>query len=225
MGWVAVLWVGTAIHILKMKIQTRKTNMKRIILTALTALAISARASLYTTGSIPDGNPTGVAFTGTYDQATAGFTVSSLIISLNISGGYNGDLYAYLAAPNGTLVMLMNQPGMAVNGFGASGAGMNITLQDVGAANGNIQNETSGSVLSGSCNAAASLSGFNGSVADGTWTLFFADEVSGGGTSTLNSWSLGITAVPEPVNVALGVFGGLFAIAGLIKIRRRKKAA
>jgi hypothetical protein len=41
----------------------------------------------------------------------------------------------------------------------------------------------------------------------------------------LNSWSLGITAVPEPVNVALGVFGGLFAIAGLIKIRRRKKAA
>ena len=151
--------------------------MKKIILTALTALAVCARASLYTTGSIPDGNPTGVTFTGTYDQAAAGFTVSSLTISLNISGGYNGDLYAYLVAPNGTLVLLMNQPGVAVNGFGASGAGMNITLQDVGAANGNIQNETSGSVLSGSYNAAGSLSGFNGSVADGTWTLYFADLV------------------------------------------------
>ena len=34
-----------------------------------------------------------------------------------------------------------------------------------------------------------------------------------------------IVAVPEPVNVALGVFGGLFAIVGLGKIVRRMKAA
>lgn len=199
--------------------------MKRIILTALMALAFSARASLYPTGSIPDGNPNGVAFTGTYDQATVGFTVSSLTISLNISGGYNGDLYAYLVAPNGALVVLLNQPGVAVNGFGASGAGMNITFQDVGAANGNIENVTSGSVLSGSYNAAESLSGFNGSLADGTWTLFFADMASGGGTSTLNSWSLGVTAVPEPVNVALGAFAGLFALTGLVKIVHQRKTA
>ena len=34
-----------------------------------------------------------------------------------------------------------------------------------------------------------------------------------------------IEAVPEPVNVALGVFGGLFAVVGLGKIVRRMKAA
>lgn len=197
--------------------------MKKIILMAWTALAVGAHASLYTTGSIPDGNPTGATFTGTYDQAAAGSTVSSLTISLNISGGYNGDLYSYLVAPNGTLVMLLNQPGVAGNGFGASGAGMNITLQDVGAANGNIQSETSGSVLSSSYNAAGSLSDFNGSAANGTWTLYFADTANGGGTSTLNGWSLDITAVPEPVNVALGVFGGLLLLAGLVKSVRPLK--
>jgi hypothetical protein len=43
-------------------------NMKRIILTAVTAPAVSARASRYTIGSIPAGNPTGATFTGTHDQ-------------------------------------------------------------------------------------------------------------------------------------------------------------
>lgn len=136
--------------------------------------------------------------------------------SNNVVNGWDTD--AYLVSPNGTLVTLMNQPGVGVNGFGASGAGMNITLEDSGAANGSIQNETGGSVLSGTYNAAGSLSGFNDSAADGTWTLFFADLSSGGGTSTLNSWTLGITAVPEPVTLALGGFTVLL-LAGLGLVR------
>ncbi len=184
--------------------------------------AAGARAALFVENfsgastAIPDGNPTGVAFSGTVSDITSGFPVLGLTVSLNISGGYNGDLYAYLVAPNGTRVLLMNQPGVSVNGFGAGGAGMNITLQDGATANGSIQNETGGSVLSGSYNAAGSLVNFNGSVADGTWTLFFADLSSGGGTSTLNSWSLGIVAVPEPVTWALVIFGtfGLLVTLG-----------
>ena len=100
---------------------------------------------------------------------------------LNLSGRCNGSLYEYLVAPNGTMVLLMNQPGVGVNGFGASGVGMNITLQEFGAANGNFQNETSGSVLSGTYNTAGSLANFSWSAADGTWTLFFADLANGGG--------------------------------------------
>ena len=189
-----------------------------LVLLLVLLLVANSRAALYTetfsgvNTPIPDGNPVGVTLNGIVSDVPSGFTVSSLTISLNINGGYNGDLYTYLIAPNGTLVLLMNQPGVGVNGFGASGAGMNITLQDVGAVGGNIQNETSGSVLSGSYNAAGSLSAFNGSVADGTWTLFFADLSSGGGTSTLNSWSLGITAVPEPVTMALAIFLGLVVL-------------
>jgi hypothetical protein len=39
----------------------------------------------------------------------------------------------------------------------------------------------------------------------------FAD-LSAGDTSTLTGFSIGITAVPERVNVALAIFGGLLAV-------------
>lgn len=176
--------------------------------------------------TIVDGNP-GYIIANTMDLTSAGLgsSLSTLTVTLNISGGMNNGLYGYLKAPNGTTVILMNQPGYGVDGYGATGGGMNITLQDVGAVNGNIQSETSGSVLSGSYNAAGSLSGFNGVNPDGAWTLYFADTLAGGGNATLSGWSLGITAVPEPVNVALGAFGGLFAVTGLVKIARYRKTA
>jgi len=196
------------------------------LITVLLA-ATSARAGLYpetfsSGGAIPDGNPVGATFSGTVSDA-AGITVSGLTVGLNISGGYNGNLYAYLVAPNGTLVMLMNQPGVSPgNPFGASGSGMNITLQDGLSDHGSIQSETSSPALSGSYNAEGSLAGYSGSAANGTWELFFADDVNGGGTSTLTSWSLGITAVPEPVNAALGIFGAMVGAIGLgMKFRRR----
>ncbi len=196
---------------------------KQLLLGTMTVLlaVAGARGSLYTetfdsgssVGAIPNGNPVGVTFGGTVSDIPSEQTVGLLTVGLNISGGHNGDLYAYLVAPNGTRVQLMNEPGVSSgNTLGASGAGMNITLQDGMAVNGSIQNETSGSVLNGTYNAAGSLANFNGSAADGTWELFFADEVSGGGTSTLNSWSLGITAVPEPVPMALGIFAGLMGL-------------
>jgi subtilisin-like proprotein convertase family protein len=205
---------------------------KQITLGLLTVLltAASARATLYTEiftpgTAIPDGSPVGTALTGTVSDIPAGATVTGLTVGLNITGGYNGDLYAYLVAPNGAMVVLLNRPGVSVNGFGASGAGMNITLQDGTTDRGTIQNETGASALSGSYNAAGSLAGFNGSLANGTWTLFFADLGSGGGTSTLNSWTLGITAVPEPVNVALGLFGGTLAVMALARYFRATRCS
>jgi hypothetical protein len=52
----------------------------------------------------------------------------------------------------------------------------------------------------------ADFSTFHNLDANGNWTLFFADTVTGGGNPTLTSWSLDITPVPEPVSVALAVF-------------------
>lgn len=60
---------------------------------------------------------------------------------------------------------------------------------------------------------------YNGLNPNGTWTLFIAD-LSGGGQSQLVSWELDITAVPEPVNLALGVFAGVFLVVILAKSRR-----
>jgi hypothetical protein len=145
--------------------------------------------------------------------------ITGLTVGLNMSGGYNGDLYAYLVAPNGTLVVLLNQPGTSV--FGAPGSGFsNFYLNDA-ATDGNTQtaNETAGVQFSGTYQAAGNLVDFNGGGANGTWTLYFADRSNGGGTSTLNGWSLDIEAVPEPVNLALGIFG---LISGIVFLVRRK---
>ena len=167
--------------------------------------------------AIPDGNPVGVSFSETVSGIPGGSTVGGLTVDLTVSGGYNGNLYAYLVAPNGTLVMLLNQPGVTgSNPFGYAGSGLNVTLSDT--ASGNIQTmpETAGSVFSGTYQAAGTLANINGSVADGTWALFFTDMVPGGGQAELTGWSLGITAVPEPVNVALGLFAVmLIALAGI----------
>ena len=183
----------------------------RILLATVMPLiaALSARATLCTetltnvNTPIPDGNPVGVVFSANVSNAPTGWVVGGVTVTLNLTGGYNGDLYAYLVAPNGTLVVLMNQPGAAVDGFGATGAGMDVTLQDGASSHGSIQDETNSAVLTGTYNAAGMLANMNGSSADGPWTLFIGDLVSGGGASVLNSWSLGITAVAEPVTVTL----------------------
>ena len=204
------------------------------MIATLLAAATWAQATLtqsqsFSGGTIPDGSQVGTIFTGTFSQTGFNSPVLGANVSLDITGGYNGDLYAYLVAPNGTMVLLLNQPGVAVNGFGASGAGMNLMLTDATGGNGAIQSVTSGGILSGNYNAAGTLANFNNSgpggvsVANGTWTLFFADLGAGGGTgpSVLNGWSLELTVVPEPVTLALGAFAlMLVSVAGLKWVRR-----
>jgi hypothetical protein len=66
-----------------------------------------------------------------------------------------------------------------------------------------------------------SFSSFNGVNPNGMWTLFFADNAPGS-VSTVNGFSVNVGAVvPEPVNVALGLFaiGGL--VAGWFRMRRK----
>ena len=176
-------------------------------------------------GSIPDGNPVGVLFTGTISSADPVATVSSLTISFNITGGFNGNLYSYLVSPSGTTVTLVDEPGVSqgVNGgFGYGGKGYNVTLSDAGLTSIQTTPETDGVQFGGggSYQATGGLSAFSGSTINGTWSLYFADLVSGGGTSKINSWSLNITEVPEPGISELLSFG-LMGIRGLQLWRRR----
>ena len=101
---------------------------------------------------------------------------------------------------------LMNQPGASVDWFGAESSGMNITLSDTGGSS--IQNVTGGygTTLTGTYQADQTLGTFNNSLANGTWEIYFASQESGGGNAVLNSYTLNIEIIPEPVNVALVIF-------------------
>ena len=68
--------------------------------------------------------------------------------------------------------------------------------------------------------------GFDGLNPNGTWGLVLWDTGTTGFENGLVGWNLDITAVPEPVNVALGVFGVALAAGGGIKwLRRQNKTA
>ncbi len=195
-------------------------------LAALLLASVTAHGALFPSGTlntiIPDANPNGISSTINVSGALP--TIIDVNVTINVSGGFNGDLYAYLSY-NGILVPLLNRVGTSpLNPFGYSTAGFNnITLDDQ-AANGNIHNVPA--PVSGYSyqpdSGSSSLGNFNGANPNGTWTIFFADLASGGGSSpsTLVSWSLDITAVPEPVNVALGIFGGVFLVVIVARSRR-----
>jgi subtilisin-like proprotein convertase family protein len=71
---------------------------------------------------IPDGNPVGAV-----EQFTVGGVGGSVInvtVQLDITGGFNGDLYAYLVDPQGQMAVLLNRSGVdGGNPFGCSARG------------------------------------------------------------------------------------------------------
>jgi hypothetical protein len=211
----------------------RPFDMKKLLLLAFPLLAgpMSALAALHANGggfAIPDGNPNGV-FSSIAVSSEQSF-LTSLSVTLDLSGGYNGDLYAYLSY-NGTLLPLVNRPGISPgNSFGWDGAGMSVTLadsaaQNIHAAGNGFLNGSyrpDGQNLSplssaGSFNAnggTMTLNGtFGGMNPNGVWTLFLADVVSSGNSAVLNTWTLNITSVPEP-NLSVLAFVAFAAACG-----------
>jgi hypothetical protein len=65
--------------------------------------------------------------------------------------------------------------------------------------------------------------GFNGLNPNSTWGLVLWDNSSSGIENALVSWTLDITAVPEPENVALGCFAGVFLVVSLVRSQRVRK--
>lgn len=185
--------------------------------------------------AIPDGNPTGL--TSTANISTLPGTITSISVTLDITGGFNGDLYAYLAGPVGGFSVLLNRTGVTTgNSFGYSDPGFSVTFTDTAAnsihlyqANSPTFNGT-GQLLGTwapdgneidpqsnpslfNANAANDLTSFLGNAANGNWTLFVAD-MSPGGQSTLVNWGMTVVTAPEPqtwVMVAGGI-GLLFVL-------------
>lgn len=219
--------------------------MKKILTVLMGLVALGVPAQTMTTSYtltpnavIPDANPVGI----TEQFAASGLVgaIADIQVTLDITGGFNGNLYAYLAGPQGQSAVLLNRVGVtAVNPFGYSDAGMNITLD--GNAVNNIHNYGSGGPDSYSLNGttwaadgrnidplsagsvfdaaatSANLSVFQNSEGNGGWTLFIASLSTGGSPATLNSAELSILTVPEPQTWT--VLAGGAALLGWLRRR------
>lgn len=188
--------------------------------------------------TIPDGQAAGVSDPRTLASAIA--QVSSVKVTLDITGDFNGDLYAYLRHDTG-LSVLLNRPGRSTGTpSGYADSGFSVTF-DASAPNGdihsyrNVLTPSAGSPLTGTWQPdgravdpalsfdtsprTAGLEVFNGMNAHGTWTLFLAD-LQTGGTSAVTGWGMELSGVPEPSHSVLAV--GLALLTGAVLMRRRR---
>jgi subtilisin-like proprotein convertase family protein len=204
-------------------------------------VSLSAQAALYTysfTGinaTIPDTDSSGYVNSQTISEGTQGnylggnLSVADVVVRLDVSGGWNGDLYAYLrhetVGGTGFAVLLDrvgttagNPLGSGLNGFGSDGDRSPFRLTDSasysdvhGGSSPTYAGQLTGTWQVDQSGGANSLVSFHELNPVGTWSLFVAD-LSGENVSTLNSWGLEITAVPEPVDVALSVFAAILLV-------------
>jgi len=180
-----------------------------------------------------DGNPTGLA-TSLNVSGVAGW-LTNVTVSLTVTGGYNGDLYAYLTGDNGGFAVLLNRTGKTVSTpFGYEDAGFDILLDELATLDIHNYGGNSGNLLSGTWQPdgrdvdpqlvldtdlrLARLDNFNGLSPNGTWTLFVADMALNDVTGALVRWSLNFEAVPEPSTALFALLGG-----GVLAFARRHR--
>jgi subtilisin-like proprotein convertase family protein len=223
---------------------------------AVLALSSSAPAALHSyywdsiNAAIPDGTPAGYRNSQTL-SGIAATSIQDVNVTLTISGGFNGDLYVYLAHGSG-LTVLLNRVGRGGSsgfgygdaGFGPESSGNRFTLDDDLGSDVHRYGAGSYALYSGrltgtwqpdgrnidplssratfdTASRGSMLSSLDGTDPNGSWTLFFAD-MGNGSQSTLLGWGLSIEAVPEPINVALGTFGVLLGVTQLLRSLRRR---
>jgi subtilisin-like proprotein convertase family protein len=223
---------------------------KKICVLSLAALLFaSARGADFSTvvnATVPDGDLTGFQ----NSQTLSGLSGPTLDVNvtLNISGGFNGDLYALLSHGSATAVLLNRVGRTSAStfgypdvGFGPDSSPTQFTLDEQAAHDVHLYRTFAYTLSAGQLtgqwqpdgrnidplspgpafDAAARSNGlgvFDGTDPNGPWTLFVAD-VSPGGESTLVGWGLQISAVPEPSSARL-ICGGI-AAAMLWNFRRR----
>jgi subtilisin-like proprotein convertase family protein len=204
--------------------------MNKISALFLSALVLtgSARATTSTNvgALIPDGDLDG--YQSSQSLANVPGAISHVSVTLNLLGGFNGDIYAFISHNNSQAVLLnragrtsSSASGYSDAGFGTDASLNSFTFDDLASHDVHLYRTFSYS-LNGSgqltggwqpdgrtldplspgsafdvATRANTLHVFNGMDPNGVWTLFISD-VSPLGESTLISWGLDITTVPEP---------------------------
>jgi hypothetical protein len=202
--------------------------MKIKIITALTLVislwgAREAQAGIYSSGTsyaIADSPSLGTSSAITITDPGLVSFISS--VTFSIVGGWAGDYSVALQYTDGTITrssILFNalQGGLASNnGFD------NVVLTTAtGSAISGAGSTTASTAISGTYSG-VDYSAFNGVSAAGSWILYVTDNQSGD-HGTLTGWSLDVTPVPEPVNVALGIFAGIMGLVILARSQPVKR--
>lgn len=212
--------------------------MKQALLALAFLAGISLQAQITTTNTyyqsvdsgIPPGNPNGtnsvITVSGVFGN------IQSLTVSLDITNGYNGDLFAYLSGPNGGYAVLLNRTGVdSTNPFGYGDSGMDVTftldatnihfyqdssytlnsggqLTGVWAPDGRaVDPATNGAVLAATPST-ASLDSFVGTNPNGDWYLYVADMANEIQANWV-SWQITVVTVPEPATLSLFAAGAI----------------
>jgi hypothetical protein len=198
---------------------------------------------------IPDGDLNGIS-----SQLISGLsgTISDVNVTLTISGGFNGDYYAYISH-DGVSAVLLNRVGLTSSssvgypdaGFGPDNAAVRFTFDDQAAhdvhlyrnfsfaLNGNGQLTGSWQPDGRAINPLSAGSVFDSAPRSNMLGAFngmdpsgswtlFVSDVSAGGEGTLINWGLTITTVPEPHAGVLLLFGSSLILART-RIKRRSR--
>lgn len=223
----------------------------QILLAAFLLSGATTHGSFVTTSGtlntlVPDANPTGIS--STINVSGVDSPIYDVSVLLNMSGGANGDLYAYLIHENSSVILLNRIGKTAGDPFGSATAGFDSSFRFNDAGLGgdiHLSSGVPGSPITGayqpdgrtadpqlvtdaSPRGSLLASSFNGQTPNGDWILFIADMASGGGSSppTLVSWGLefNLAAVPEPPQVMTCIFLVSFgSLAVLIRRLFRKR--
>jgi len=227
--------------------------MRSLLLLGLLTAAASAEltfSQLVTVNKVVPDNQTGGILSSTIITSDIA-SITSVQLTLNMSGGWNGDLYAYLAHESGFAVLLNRIGSTSSDPFGSGSSGFAVTFGDdwddihtasfpdgapvTGFFSPDGRTASPFAVTDAS-ERTAFLSSFVGLGASGLWELFIAD-LSGGDLSTFQSWQLDLagtsfasTSDPSdppdlsaiPEPSAILPFAALFAAA---LCRRQRRSA
>jgi large repetitive protein len=158
--------------------------------------------------NFPDNNPAGATSSNAVSSfgagATLGGTVNLTRVCFRINHTWVGDVIVRLISPNGTIITLMDRPGVPGSTFGCAGDNVDVCI--IPGTGNEIETATCGNLPAYSGNytahGGANLNSINnGGPANGTWQLF-ASDVVGGDVGSIVSWSLQFQTSVQTVRTA-----------------------
>lgn len=166
---------------------------------------IEAQTTFSNTGNITiNDNANASPYPSTIAVSGMGSLITNVTVNIpNISHTWYDDIDIMLVAPNGARLILMSDAG----GNNSGNGNRNYIFSDAGAstlldgaepsANGTYKptDYETGENMGGGTATITTLSGFNNSNPNGTWSLFVLDDGSGDAGSLIGGWSITITAI------------------------------